>query len=122
MSLVGEFKDIISIVNKIGNADLIKKIADLQAEVFELAEDNRNLKEEIRTLKAKEDFKENMKFKSPFWYLEGDEIPYCPRCWENDIKAIHLIPAPNEAYKKCPQCKSVFEGPKSNSAQITFRP
>jgi len=31
-----------------------------------------------------------MSFKKPFWHKEDDGAPHCPRCWEEDKKAIHL--------------------------------
>lgn len=121
MSIINDFKEVFSIVKKIGNVELIKKIADLQNEVYEVENQNRSLKDEVRQLQKEKEFRNEMKFREPFWYKENDLTPYCPRCWENDEKAIHLVSAPDDRYKKCPQCKSVFGDDTPIVKQITLR-
>jgi len=29
-------------------------------------------------------------FRTPFYYAEGEEAPFCPNCWESDHLAVHL--------------------------------
>ena len=61
-----------------------------------------------------------MVFKEPYYFQEGDSVPFCSRCWEGDNQTIHLIEAINKGMKKCPQCKSVFGDDRPTTQQITF--
>lgn len=53
-----------------------------------------------------------MKFRSPFYYISGDSIPFCPICWESDKRQIHLdgphnIPDEKPFYR-CLKCNNNF--------------
>jgi hypothetical protein len=58
-----------------------------------------------------------MQMRGPYGYYfkEGDDVPFCPKCWEGDGKAIHLPPL--EKYvigpgRICRVCKHHYtEGP-----------
>ncbi|MCE4937530.1 hypothetical protein [Aliivibrio fischeri] len=71
--------------------------------------------EEIRQLTQRLSEQTNIKYdtKSEVYWAEGDESPYCPKCYENDKKLIHLTynsmiwdePAPHHA---CCVCEREF--------------
>ncbi|MUK43691.1 hypothetical protein GNP61_19270 [Aliivibrio fischeri] len=71
--------------------------------------------EEIRQLTQRLSEQTNIKYdtKSEVYWAEGDESPYCPKCYENDKKLIHLNynsmvwdePAPHHA---CCVCEREF--------------
>ncbi len=103
MSIIENVKEIANLARKLDDVDLYRRILALEQEVFELNEENRSLKERISNLENIEDITSKMIFKSPFWYMEGDKVPYCPRCWENDKRTIHLVEIPAHGYE-CPQC------------------
>lgn len=107
MSIIENVKEIANLVRKLDDIDLYRRILALKQEAFELNEENRLPKERINNLKNIEDITSKMIFKSPFWYMEGDAVPYCPRCWENDTKTIHLMEIPFHGYE-CPQCNNRF--------------
>ena len=50
----------------------------------------RSLEEENRELKKQLEFGKKMQFNEPFWYTEGNHVPYCPSCWESKKLAIPL--------------------------------
>lgn len=104
MSILSDTKELVKLIQQLGNVDLYQKIVNLQSEILELTEENRNLKERLQK-------KEKMVFRKPFWYREGDETPHCPKCWEAEEKTIHLI-GPSDSdigpSYECPHCKQFF--------------
>lgn len=107
MSVVDNLKDIVSLVKKIDNIELNRRIVNLESEVFDLIRENRDLNDKVEELKTLFAISKKMIFKSPFYYTEGDEIPYCPKCWETEKKAIHLLVEDVAAGLRydCPNCK-----------------
>lgn len=105
MSLIEDLKDTVKIIQKIDNLDLYRKILDLQAEVMDLVEENRNLKLQLQN-------KDSIIFTdSAYWKkIEDNKFdgPFCPRCWDYESKLIRLIK--HQGYHpKCPQCKNFVE-------------
>ncbi|WP_320741178.1 hypothetical protein [Enterobacter sp. 166D1] len=57
-------------------------------------------------------------FKSPLYWKEGDEIPFCPKCYEGDSKKHHLRSVTHKARPEfgirassswyCMHCKSSY--------------
>ena len=52
-----------------------------------------------------------MQFRAPYYWQEGDGVPFCPKCWEANSLAIHLT----ESYKmmggmgrRCIQCNETY--------------
>jgi hypothetical protein len=116
MSIVTNVKEMADIIQKLGNLDLSKRIIELEREIFELTHENWELKKDKAELEQKLQFSKTMTFKEPFWYSEGDAVPACPRCWENDKKFIHLTDAHgNREYFNCPQCKQGFKAKRRTS-------
>ena len=86
-----------------------ERIASLEKENAELEEFNHELQKRIMELEAliPNDKPQDMNFQSPFYYATNDRVPYCPRCWEVDKKAVHFPPPFNSAEGPsytCPQC------------------
>jgi hypothetical protein len=111
MSIVTDTKEIVSIIQKLGNMELYQKILDLQSEILEITEENNSLKRELTQAKEQLEIKEKMIFKKPFWYMDGDNTPFCPHCWENERKTIHLIGPTVTSFGPnydCPHCKQNY--------------
>lgn len=81
-------------------------ILELKATVYELAEENRSLREELDQ-KAK--IARNREF--GYYFAEGDPDPLCPKCYESNGKLVHL-PAPREwnggIRRICIECRETF--------------
>jgi len=111
VGVVDNVKEIADLVKKIGDLELYRKILNLEGEVIDLTHKNRSLEEENRQLKRKGEFAVGMSYTEPFWYAEGDKIPFCPQCWEADEIAVHLLYAGlmsgGHRYD-CPKCKYTF--------------
>ena len=111
MSTLDNLKEIADLVKKLGDIELYRKIVELEGEVIELTRESRRLDDENRKLKEKLQFTAKMKFVVPFWYADGDRVPYCPKCWEAGKTAVHLHykghMAGGHRYD-CRHCQNVF--------------
>jgi hypothetical protein len=110
MSAITEAKELSQLIHKLGNIDLERKVVALHGEVVELADKNRELQNRVRELEDQAKVRASMTYKAPFWFAKGDDVPFCPRCWEKEECAMHLIPA-NDLYYRCLECDEAL--PKS---------
>src|SRR4030095_16349621 len=90
MGIVENVKEVADLVQKVGNLDLSKRIIELEREIIELTHENWELKKDNKELGEMLQLKVKMNFKTPFWFMEGDSVPYCPKCYEGDQKLVHL--------------------------------
>lgn len=58
--------------------------------MFELQAENQELRTQTAEFEQRAEFAKTLRFKKPFYFAEGDDVPYCARCWEADRRAIHL--------------------------------
>lgn len=116
MGIYDGFKDVLDVVRKMDDVELYRKIVDLQLEVVELTRKLQTIEDQKKELEQKLQFAKKLTFKEPFYYAEGDDVPACSRCWENDKKFIHLTDAHgNREYFNCPQCKQGFKARRGTS-------
>lgn len=82
---ISTIKHISEVVKKYNDIELMHQIVELQSEVFELQRENLELKKRLHE-------REKMQMKGPhgYFFQEGDDVPFCPKCWEGDGKAVHL--------------------------------
>jgi hypothetical protein len=111
MGVLDNVKEVADLVKKMGDIDLYRKIVHAEGEVMELTRQLRSAEERVRELEGTLLFKDKLAFKAPYYFAEGDIVPYCPRCWEGDKRAIHLVLIFTNTERTrydCPQCdKSV---------------
>jgi hypothetical protein len=121
MGVVENLKDVAELVKKAGEIELYKKISAAEDEVREITREKRRLEDRVEELAHALRFKEETVFKVPFYYLkQGDQTPYCPRCWEKDKHAVHVIfHFDNEERTRwdCPECKQMYLVEKLGSSQ-----
>lgn len=111
MSVISNAKEIADLVKKLGDIELYKKIVELEGEIIEITRANHTLELRVEELTKSLEKTEHMNFKEPFYYVDGDSVPYCPNCWEGDKLTVHLF---NCGYYRstgdtkfiCHQCKS----------------
>lgn len=113
-------------LNKLSNADLILKInvlADelrgLQSEYEDIQEENNELKKELATLKGQNQNKVGIVYNSDdgLYWKNGDKVPYCPSCYENNRKEIHLNYV-HEYKSKCPVCGEYYTTDKEAEKRV----
>ena len=114
MSIVSNAKEVADLVKKLGDIELYRKIVALEEEILDLTREKRELESSVEELNESLRLKAVLTYKKPFYYQENEVEPYCPNCWENDGKAIHLF---DVAYSStfqnhhfaCPTCKRDYK-------------
>lgn len=91
MSIIETSKAIAILAKKGMTIELQETIMQLREEALELQTENYNLKTELAELKKKQELQETVTFKRKVYYKDGDEVPYCPYCYEKKQVLIHLI-------------------------------
>jgi len=107
MGAIDNVKEVAKLVKDLGNMELYRQILDLQGEIMELTQVNRELQTKLTELENTLTQVGKMEFRSPFYYAEGDNVPHCPRCWEVNRRPVHLTPPrPTVAGPEynCPEC------------------
>jgi len=112
MAIIDTSKIIVELAKKGMTIELQEKIMQLREEALELQEENLKLKRENIVLKKKEKLQEKVKYKRKVYYREGDEVPFCPYCYEKHQLLIHLTPR-YEQYEggqvyECRECKTMY--------------
>ncbi len=115
MGAIDNVKEVAKLVKDLGNMELYRQILDLQGEIMELTQANRELQTRVRELEGTISQIGQMTFRSPFYYADGDTVPHCPRCWEVDKRAVHYPEPRNTAVGPqydCPECKGRIVHPR----------
>ena len=112
MGVVENMKDVADLVKRFNDIDLNRRILTLENEVLDLSREKRRAEERIEELERALRFNKELVFRKSFYYLEGDETPYCAGCWEGRRAAIHLHHARNssatEDVMHCPACRNDY--------------
>jgi hypothetical protein len=112
MGVVENMKDVADLVKKFNDIELNRRILNLENEVLDLSREKRRGEEKLEELERTLKFQKQITFKEPFYWLEGDEVPYCATCWEDKRKAVHVhfSHAHNALqYWNCLNCKAQFK-------------
>ncbi len=116
MGAIDNVKEVAKLVKDLGNMELYRQILDLQGEIMELTQANRELQTKLTELENTLTQVDQMEFRSPFYYVEGDDVPHCPRCWEVNKRAVHF-PPPQKCMGgplyNCPECNFNIYHPRS---------
>jgi hypothetical protein len=120
MSIISDAKEIADLVKAMGNIDLYRKIVDLQTEIIGVIQEKNEIERRMMELNDAIEQGKSMSYKKPFWFKTGDDVAHCPRCWEVEKKAVHLI-GPRAGVSQgprydCPQCKAFFYHPAQDPA------
>lgn len=117
MGIIDSAKEIADLIKKVGDTDLYRKIVELESEIIDLTRQSRAQQVEIEGLKDVLVKKEKMVFRKPFYFLESDPHPYCPKCWEVNKIAVHLdgpVQLNSGPMHTCPNCKTNFKVRRGN--------
>jgi hypothetical protein len=91
MGAIDTAKELAGLVQKVGDIDLYRKIVDFQGEVVALSARNFELEKKCFELQSALDLKKRLKHDRLLYFADGDSIPFCPRCHEEDGKLLHLF-------------------------------
>lgn len=106
MGLYDGLKDAAKVLQEAGKIEQYKEILAAQQKMMEMQETISELKSTNLDLEEKLKIKGDLKFRNNAYWIDGDNEPFCSRCWEADKKPIHLHPDGNPAYYKCPNCNA----------------
>ena len=70
--------------------DLQNGVLGLQSHVSDLQHENTSLKQHIAELESAASDSAELTFRDRLYWKQGDDVPFCPICWDNDRKQIHL--------------------------------
>ncbi|MBT9262798.1 hypothetical protein [Lacticaseibacillus paracasei] len=93
---------IAKIAKRIKNYELTEKVADLQGLLMDLLAENTQLKAELTEAQHNSDFANKATLKDGAYWLDGDAVPFCQRCWEVEHNMVHLDKTGYGAYI-CPE-------------------
>jgi hypothetical protein len=73
-------------VEKYNDVPLMKQIVDLQSQVMEQQMELTSVRQQLQTATGKLSLREKLTRRGPanYYYLEGENDPLCPVCWERD--------------------------------------
>ena len=111
MNILDRAKDAAEAAQKINNLELYQQIVNLRSDILSLHEENVRLQDENRELKETARLKCEMKYKEPFYFVDGDEIPFCPACWDSKSQPVHLLclgEGPVTNRWNCPSCEHLY--------------
>ncbi|EKJ5004583.1 hypothetical protein IHQ33_05540 [Enterococcus faecalis] len=85
-------------------------LLDIQGKVYELQEENRELRNQINDLKQADIIKSDLIWSGNVYFYHGDG-PYCTNCMDSDSKlirtALSRINYSEYAKAECPRCDNV---------------
>lgn len=106
MGVVEDVKEVADLIKKFNDIDLNRRILSLENEVLDLSRDKRRAEEKVEELERSLRFKAQLQFREPFYWLENDDTPYCPACWEDKKKAVHVVYSHRNNYGQYWSCKT----------------
>ncbi len=123
MDIFGTLKDVSQLVKKYNDIELMKRIVELQSQVFDLQQTNLRLQEELSQIKQESADELAMQMSGPmnYYFRKGDPVPFCPKCWEGQRKAIHLPeaePWSGGIRRDCRVCNETYWEKPTQSASI----
>ncbi len=128
MSLYDAVKDLGTAVRKLDNAELLKRVADVQMEGAELGEENARLREENLALKSRLKIRDQLTFEDHvYWQVDGEKRhgPFCPACWDGDSTTLaRMEDRPDDHWWRCTVCPKTTKKPGEdpNWAKARSRP
>ena len=108
MGAIDTLKELGTLVQKLDNLELLKRMVELQEQVFSLVTENQELRRESQRLSEQLAQRDQMEFRQNS-YWKRDEGPFCSRCFDVERKSVRMLKS-EEYYPQCPNCGSFAEG------------
>ena len=93
---IPSYKEIVELLKKGLTLEAQEKIMELREAVLSEQEENHRLRKRIAELEDEVNRKRALRHEHGVFWGENDEVPFCPLCWEQSGKSIHLF-GPNPA-------------------------
>jgi hypothetical protein len=110
--IVNAAKEVYNAVQKYNDVPLMKQVVELQQAVLDLQSELIAAKKQLDDALARLDVRHSMHKRGEYFYKDGDEEPFCPKCWQQDNKLVYLPELRTSAtygkYRECIVCKHLF--------------
>jgi hypothetical protein len=111
-------KDAISVADRLRDAELKQKLANVQIECAKLSEENAQLRLEVHELREQIRTRQTMEFRDDvYWRNEDGQLigPICPKCFDGERRETRMSIAQHEPYWQCAVCDYAVSKPKPNT-------
>ncbi|MCP5306060.1 MAG: hypothetical protein H6953_11505 [Chromatiaceae bacterium] len=108
LRLIGEMR---KITDSIDDANLKLTIAELMNSLVESKSQNVALKAELLELQQQVAVEKELLFKKGVYWRQEEPVPFCPVCWDERKRLIHLVTDHESSFDPrhhCNVCKNVF--------------
>ena len=110
-------KDAIIAVDRLRDAEVRQKLADVQVECAKLAaEGNGSLRQELLTLRETERLRDDMKLRDNVYWHEQPDVepdgPFCPACFDGQSRTARMIASNSGATWICATCRRQIADPR----------
>lgn len=108
-------KDALTVADNFKNADLIRRLVDVQMEGAKLAEENGRLRQELADLREQARTRQQMQYENNVYWrqtTEGKrEGPFCPKCLDGNNKPSRMSDFSDFHAWICPVCNCSIPKP-----------
>ena len=105
-------KDALTVADRLRDAELKQRLADVQMECAKLAEGNARLRQELTEVREHAQARQEMQYRdNVYWRQAGQgkrEGPFCPKCLDGDGKAARMSDRADDQCWRCPVCSYVI--------------
>lgn len=119
MGIIETAKEAVSLVQKLDNIELIRKLVELQQQCYDLVLENNGLKEKVTSLEQALSTQRALQFRNnAYWLSDQDDEqsgPMCSTCWDAKRLTIRMVRT-TPGVGHCSNCKrSIRFGPGDSS-------
>lgn len=114
MELVNEVREVVELVEAMGDLALYKRVLDVERHALDLTNENFELQRQIKLLQEQATSRSQLVLKAPgkYYHLREDgteEGPVCPSCYDEKGLVIGLACAgPSGSVDYCRACKTRY--------------
>ena len=124
MNPIEQVKELASLIQKVGDINLYRKIVELQAEVVKLSSRNVELEQKCSELEAELSRRKKLRHDRTLYFGDNDPIPFCPHCWETSKQLVHLfgpqaLSQPGGEMWECHACNNDYFGQSGKGFQVS---
>lgn len=105
------FKDAKNFAEGANNLQLKNHLLEIQNRMYELADENRNLRLQLEEEKRNKDIASELEYRENSYFLK-DKGPYCTNCWDVKKNLVRKFETKigfemRQGEYKCPNCKTI---------------
>lgn len=106
MGIIDDLKAAANLAHDVKNIPLYEKLMGLMTQVYEVHDENRTLREQVRELRKQLELRDSLRFEDNFYWLDKDGKqygPYCPSCYDGECAIRRMMAMTGNIYG-CSAC------------------